>query len=142
MARGSHDINRKSKHWCFLIRDFDNEDLERLVCCEWCEYMIVNIDGDNMTGYMFFQNPELVKDVSGYVGAKAFIFKPAMVERLLNAFCECENNIEIGRIEDVVCKGKPVAVSKKGNYLDSQAKKLMDQTHCLECVWNAENQLS
>ena len=109
-----HKCLPRGRNWCFVILDDDDEDMERLLCCEMCECMVACREpfGDTgrtmIIGFMQFEKAISQSKVEPCVGWKADLFRPRSVVEVIRSVRDSTNRVEIGFIEDVRCNGRPL----------------------------------
>ena len=99
-----------SRNWCFIILDNDEEDIERLYCCEMYTYMVASIEphnqfGSMIIGFMQFEKKAGITKVQPCVGWKATLFRPRSVLEIVKTIRSSRTVIEMGFMEDVRCNG-------------------------------------
>ena len=115
-----HKCLPRGRNWCFVILNDDDEDMERLLCCEMCECMVACGEpfGDTgrsvMIGFMQFEKAISQSKVEPCVGWKADLFRPRSVAEVIRSVGDSGNRVEMGFVEDVRCNGRPLRSHPKG----------------------------
>ena len=139
-----HKCLPRGRNWCFVILDDDDEDMERLLCCEMCECMVAcgepfGDTGQSVTiGFMQFEKAMSQSKAEPCVGWKADLFRPRSVTEVIRSVRDGSNRVETGFVEDVRCSGRPLRLHPKGA-CERQFECRLDAMDVL-CLMRAEHE--